>query len=254
MQLADLQKDFTHALLSRRETQVAEFIHAGAIDEQQRLAIYRTNVYENLTDVLADTFAATHALVGPEFFRTMARHYIAASPPRAACLLWFGDDFASFIEDYAPAQSVPYLADMARFEWAWHSAYFAEDDVSLQPEVLDALDEAALRILTLHLRECASVIYSDYPLDALWRYAKNPENIPPPDMEAGGGCWLIWRPEREVILRPLTEAEYTALCSLKRGATLEAMIHEAGENDPSALLERLFQLRVLCHPDHVQGE
>jgi len=44
---------------------------------------------------------------------------------RAAALAEYGDGFADFLAGFAPAQSLPYLADVARLEWAINAAYHA---------------------------------------------------------------------------------------------------------------------------------
>ncbi len=49
-----------------------------------------------------------------EFFRAMAAVHVRQSPPGSPVLNAYGQDFDAFIRTFAPAASVPYLADVAR--------------------------------------------------------------------------------------------------------------------------------------------
>ena len=87
-------------------------------DPLRRLAVHRNNVVGSLIDALADTFAVTQQLVGTDFFRAMAAVFVRQHPPRSRILAHYGDDFAAFIAGFAPVAALPYLADMARLEFA----------------------------------------------------------------------------------------------------------------------------------------
>lgn len=115
-------------------------------DPSIRFAVYRNNVIFSLIDALADSFPVVQMLVGETFFRAMAREFAYQYPPRSPVLAQYGADFPGFIGDFQPAASLPYLADVARLEYAYIQAYHAADAAALpasqfaqtlaQPEVL----------------------------------------------------------------------------------------------------------------------
>jgi hypothetical protein len=74
-----------------------------------------------------------------DFFGAMTRFYVRAAPPTSPLLLDYGRDFPDFIERYEYAQSVPWLADVARIERAWLDAYHAPDVQPLMPHELAAI-------------------------------------------------------------------------------------------------------------------
>ncbi|WP_141701617.1 DNA-binding domain-containing protein, partial [Methyloceanibacter marginalis] len=76
----------------------------------RRFAVYRNNVYASLIDVLGSRFPVSARLVGEEFFRAMARIYVAQTPPASPVLLHYGAEFADFVGTFPPASAVPYLA------------------------------------------------------------------------------------------------------------------------------------------------
>ena len=63
----------------------------------------------------------------------MARFHVRATPPTSPLLFEYGRDFPDFIERYEHAQSMPWLADVARIERAWLDAYHAADAQPLAP-------------------------------------------------------------------------------------------------------------------------
>lgn len=89
----------------------------NGIDLEKRMAVYRNNVMVSLIDALSCTFTVTQQLVGEAFFRAMAREYIRKHPAQTPVLSHYGHDFSGFIQDFMPAASLPYLADIARLEY-----------------------------------------------------------------------------------------------------------------------------------------
>lgn len=245
MRLAELQNAFANAVLHREDEGVSAMIAPGAMTTKARLSIYRVNVIENLTEALKDTFPAVCALVGEEFFRQMARGFLCEHPPRAACLLWYGGDFADFIAAYAPASGVLYLAEVARLEWACHHAQFAEDDDALDTQWLARQSEAALQTLRLHLRAGASVLACDFPARDIYAYALNPDETTMPGIEKKPERLAVWREGGEVRTMEISAKEYAALQSFAPGATIAAASQHVPELEKAELLGRLFALHIL---------
>lgn len=255
MQLHELQKAFGAALLTRNESAIAPLVQADGIEVAQRLSVYRVNVFGAIGGALKETFPAVLALVGDAFFEQMAAHFIQHQPPRAACLLWYGGDFPDFIATYAAAASLPYLADVARFEWAWHHAQYAEVEAPLDPAWLDAQEEEALEGLVLHLRQGVALVSSVYPVEAIWRYARNPDHEAIPEVAAQQRQhWLVWRPQREAQVKPLDASTYAALRLLEAGATLDALVaadaQQKPETEGAELLAMLFEFLLVRDPRH----
>ncbi len=73
----------------------------------KRYNAYRNNVTVSLIDALAAIFPATHRITGTVFFRTMARFYVRAVPPRSPLLFEYGHDFPDFIARYEHARGMP---------------------------------------------------------------------------------------------------------------------------------------------------
>lgn len=164
------QASFANALRDRLAPPPAGLTAWNGSDPAARLAVYRNNVWVSLIDALADGFPVTQALVGEDFFRAMAQCFIAAHLPRSALLVEYGGDFPDFIAGFAPAGSVPYLADVARLECLRVRAYHAADADPVAPERLQlALSQPeTLGQWRIRLHPALSVLASDYAVVTLW--------------------------------------------------------------------------------------
>ena len=117
--------DFSPALINPDQETPAMVTGPKGKLAVKRFNVYRNNVTVSLIDALASIYPAVQRITGVEFFRAMARFHIRATPPRSPLLFEYGRDFPAFIEHYEYAQSMPYLADVARIERAWLDAYHA---------------------------------------------------------------------------------------------------------------------------------
>jgi hypothetical protein len=161
--LMDAQADFAAALLSTA-TPVPDSIRGVLRGRaERRFAVYRNNVAASLIGALAGRFPVVRRLVAEEFFRAMAHDYVVQDPPRSPLLFQYGESFAQFIDGFAPAAPIPYLADVARLEYLRGLAYHAADAEPLPAAAFAALDGGRLAAFKVRLHPSVFVLASDYP-------------------------------------------------------------------------------------------
>ncbi|MFC6339327.1 DUF2063 domain-containing protein [Pseudomonas sp. CCM 7891] len=161
------QTVFANALLAPDEHCPEGLFSSNGADPASRFAVYRNNVHSSLINALAAGYPVTMQLVGEVFFRAMAGLYVQAFPPDSPLINEYGRDFADFIQGFAPATSVPYLADVARLERLRVKAYHAAD--ALPPDqslaIADLQQQGELR---LRLHPSVATLSSAYAVVALW--------------------------------------------------------------------------------------
>ena len=215
---ADLQRDFAGAVLDPEAPVPAPVSRKAGGVPYRRFGVYRNNVYASLIDVLAGRFPVAARLVGEEFFRAMARVYVEQEPPRSAMLIRYGGSFPAFASGFVPVASVPYLADMAALEWAWHAAYHAPDAAALPlAELGGAVGRADDAVLILH--PSLSVVRSSFPIVTIFELNKREGDVPPSRLE-GGEDALVARPRLEVELRRLPAGGAPFILALKEGKSI----------------------------------
>lgn len=240
--LAEAQRAFARALGDPELPVPAGVTGLQASQAKRRFAIYRNNVAVSLIDALADSFPLTAALVGEEFFRAMAGEYARTCKPASPVLSQYGEGFPHFIGSFAPAGSVPYLADVARTEVAWTSAYHAADAVPCSIAAVSNLGERAAEARATFLPS-ARLVVSDYPVGSIWLSHKSGEAVAPESWL--GEAVLLWRPDMNVEIAILTNAKRAFLAALFGGhpigsATATAISIDA-QFDPGSHLVELVQ-------------
>jgi Putative DNA-binding domain len=233
--LADIQDAFTEALLDRT-VPVPPFI-SGAPRRRvdRRFAVYRNNVAAGLVAALATRFPVVKRLVGDEFFRAMAHAYATTDLPRSPLMLYYGETFPAFIDAFAPAAPIPYLADVARIEMARGLAYHATDATPLDAEAFAALPMDRLGELRIRLHPSVSVITSNHPIYSIWHVNQDPDRFVPISPFAREAV-LIARPCLRVKTQRITHEIAAFIRGLAAGKTLEESVEIATAAESLALL------------------
>lgn len=188
---------------------------------ERRFAVYRNNVAVSLTAALASRFPVIRRLVGEEFFAPLARLYAETERPRSPVLAEWGEGFAAFLAAFPPLAAFPYLADVARIEYARGRAFHAADAPPVDAARLAAADPDRVTV-TLH--PSVHVLHLSQPAVSIW--ARNQ-----PD---GGGLPLAHGPETALILRDASFA--VPVCAIGAGdaALVAAMLAGARLSDAAA--------------------
>ncbi|KAA1177203.1 DUF2063 domain-containing protein [Rhizobium tropici] len=198
----------------------------------KRFNVYRNNVTVSLIDALAGIFPAVLRLTGPDFFRAMARFHLRETPPSSPLLFEYGRDFPAFIERYEYAQSLPWLADVARVERAWLDAYHAPDVHMLAADALASVPPERLAELVFTVHPATRIVRSDYP--ALTIFAANRGDDPVGPIEViDPEDALITRPDMEVVVRHLPPGGAEFLTFLISGEPLGIAAAKAVDACPS---------------------
>ncbi len=223
-------------------------------DVAQRFSVYRNNVMASLVDALADTFAVTQELVGPEFFRAMAQVFVQNHPPQTRVLTWYGAHFPDFIAGFEPAATLPYLPDVARLEMLRVRSYHAADAAPLETSTLaQALsDPAALAQLTLVLHPSVHMLASHHAAYSLWAAHQGVLTLESVDTTQAESV-LIYRHGLDVLLQLITPAQHFFVQQLQAGHPLAQAVDTAvamnADFDLPAMLALLIRQQLITRID-----
>jgi hypothetical protein len=224
--LAALQARMASAVLSGVCDLLAEDIRRGPIAAAEALAVHRNTALYGLANALRLDHPTVDALVGADFFDRAARDFVLALPPSSAWLTGYGEGFADFLETYAPVSELPYLADVARLDFA--IAAVGAEALGLDGPVLDLGEtlltfDASLRLVAL-----------DHPAAAIRdAIAEDEARLAGLDMRPNRHVLALWRLADGVGLRQLQPISAAFI-----GAVL-------GGQDPSGLLGEDADLQAL---------
>lgn len=146
--LAELQRRFAQSLRPDiTTTELDEAYHgiggAANVHPQARLAVYRNNAIGVQILALQTIYPACLRILGEACFRTLGRDYLQAHPSTDPDLNRFGNRYPELLSglqdgvgEHNSFADYPYLADLARLEWALHQAWFAADSSPFDPAQL----------------------------------------------------------------------------------------------------------------------
>jgi hypothetical protein len=130
-QLAQQQQALVAALWTPRTRDGLSLLaaHVAPLTQATRgLQAYRSNGRMLAERVLQGAYPVVAQLVGDENFAAMARALWLAAPPASGDMGTWGAAFAGWIDaDASLSAEEPYLADVARVEWALHTVATAAD-------------------------------------------------------------------------------------------------------------------------------
>lgn len=161
------------ALQERADTR--DWQAAGNVSPATVLDAYRNNTRQGRIRALQVTFPVVEQLLGNAAFAAYAGDYVTRYPAGAADLDTFGDQFADFLRDCQSLQELPYVAEMAAFEWCVQAARFAPLEVALSGEVLMQSDEQQLETLRVSTPRSLQQLKCEHNIHDLWLWHRQPE-------------------------------------------------------------------------------
>ncbi|HEY9163237.1 MAG TPA: DNA-binding domain-containing protein [Magnetovibrio sp.] len=239
--LAELQSRIRDTVLGGDGAHLQGVVANDRLGYERRLNVYRNNTTLLLHDALATQFPVTAQLVGDEFFAHLAKAFLRIHPPQSPCLFEYGDGFADFIETFPGAQTLPYLADVARLEWARVCAVHATDTPMLIPAALSTVAAEDYGRLTFTPLPASSIITSPFPIHAIWAlHLADADPQATIHLDAGFEAVLVTRPGIEVQTALLEPGEAFFMTQLFSGVSVtEAFTRAQEQNDDFDLAHAL---------------
>jgi len=140
MNLNKLQQQFCEALRYQNSLITTEIQEKEAFTSSELLQIYRNSFVMGVTDALSITYQHTLSLVGDAFFNAVARQFIVQQPPQENNIITYGNGFSEYLHSLEQLENIPYIAEMARFEWLLEQT----SNLPLHTKKLDVISLAAI--------------------------------------------------------------------------------------------------------------
>jgi uncharacterized protein (UPF0276 family) len=231
--LSTVQFKFSQALFdTRSESDVLPLFKGEAHLTEQRFALYRGNLTGIWDKTLSSAYPVLKALVGEEFFSALTRAYGMAHPSVLGDLNQFGAHFDDFLAGFSHVAQYPYFPDMAKLEWALHTAHYADNVELLDPAGLTQLSPDQLDAACVSFHPACRLIVSDWAVVQLWQAHQPEASVQFPTDIAQRDAGLVMRSCWKAGVLPLTPGAYAALFTLQQGQSLGAALDAALEVDP----------------------
>lgn len=210
--------------------------------------VYQSNGHALSRNALCAAYPVLAQLLGNESFEALARALWHAGPPLRGDAAQWGGALAEFVCASDQLADEPYLADVARLEWALHCAASAADGQA---------DAASFALLAEHnpaniylqLSPGCATLCSGWPVVSIIHAHLQPT---PGLTQVGqfirdrvGQDALVWRNGLRPLLRQAQAGEAVFVAALLAGQTLGAALDQAPALDISAWLPMAVQTGLL---------
>lgn len=228
----------------------AQWLMGDAVLVEQRLAIYRANMAAAATRALGAAYPVVRRVVGEAFFDGLARTYRRLAPSTSGDLFEFGAAFAGFLAEFPDTQSLPYLADLARLEWAVHHAYGAEDAQPWDQQALAQVAPAEQSAIRLEWAAGTAIVDSRFPIARVWLIHQAAFDGEFSVDWSVRECALVAREGLRVVVSALGAGDAVfvtkGLAGAALGTSAEAALAADSGFDLGHLLGRLMTSNVIC--------
>ena len=211
---------------------ISAWLRDDTAHAQRGLQAYAANAGALAERALSAAFPTIAELVGAPAFAALARACWRACPPVRGDVAQWGGALPGFIAADPQLAGEPYLADVARLDWAVHSAEQASDagEAAIGLDRLASDDPDAL---WLHLAAGTALLSSPHPLATIWTaHRSNAAERFAPVREAfargAGEHALVWRQGYKAQVTALPEAAAGFTRAVLAGMSLGQALDEAG--------------------------
>lgn len=208
--------------------EVASLAHPPCL---RGLKAYQANGHALAERAMQAAYPVLAQLLGEESLGALARVFWHAHPPECGDVARWGGGLADFVQASEQLADEPYLADVARVEWALHQSASAADA---------ALDSASFALLTRHdahalrlrLAPGCALVSSRWPVVSIITAHQNAS----PTLEEAGRrlraglaeCAVVWRQGLRSQLAACNPAEATFVQAVLAGASLLSALECSG--------------------------
>jgi hypothetical protein len=251
-------------LRSLRDTQAAFAAHLAGHDRPdlvaaiagdprtalRRLQLHRHHVTRSIADALAATFPTVATVVGQEYFGLLASDFMAGTSLKDPVLSRYGGRFPRFVAAKQEMHGLPYLADVARLDWALNVAFHAPLEPRLSVADVACWPQDSLPGLSLRLPAGSSLIESAYPLDLIWQASQPDVSVDRVGLAGGPSYLVVFRRPDDAAFATVSVGGAAFVKSLFEGDRLAIAAQQASQAeedfDLAATFGRMLGLRLLA--------
>ena len=144
MDLHDFQNKFSHFLYAKNTDEldlesISRLIVFDRHKSNDRVMIYRNNLVFGLLECLKKTFPNTVTALGEENFSYFVRELIYSCASTHWDIRKYGKELTPFLQNQSLLAEVPWIFEIAEFEWKLHELSFCDDEPRLSTTELEKI-------------------------------------------------------------------------------------------------------------------
>jgi hypothetical protein len=216
--LAELQQQFQQCLLVPPTDGPQAWVRAGGRAAAERqLAVYIHAYAARLKEVLASDYPAVLTAIGEDAFERLSQAYLESHPSHFFSLRDFGARLAPFIAGKPAYSELPWLVELARFEWALGQAFDAADSAICTIDDMAAIAPKDWPDLRFDFHPSLQRLDLRWNITGMWASLTAERPTPVTATANKSTSWLVWREQLTTRFRSLSADEQAALDCARAG-------------------------------------
>lgn len=206
------------------------FAGSAEVPAVERLDIYANMYFYRLLDCLEEDFPKTRRALGTDRFHNLVTDYLLAHPSGHPSLRFLGRRLPDFLDGHRLRDEAPWIADLARLEWARADLFDAADAPALRRETLAGLPPERAGDARFPLIPAFRLLRLENDAGGLWKLLDESADGPAPGREeqrrtaAGPVAMRVWRSGAVVYHRGIDREEAAALDLVLAGEPLARVL------------------------------
>ncbi|WII72927.1 DNA-binding domain-containing protein [Bdellovibrio sp. 22V] len=244
MTLNETQNLFKKSLVSMQvdPKMLAELKPAGKLSLEQAFEIYHQGYIKRLTDTLKKTYEGVWWVLGEALFSKMARRFIESQPSVSYDLSEYGEAFPDFLRTLSATKVIPFIYDLARFEWTFKSLINTPTPDPLSTEQAEELIRSD--DFKVHFIEAMEIFESPYAIYDIWTRRKEPA------YEFEGINWdrpeslMIYKKNNRIYVQRMDKIEAQVINAMKDGASIGSALAEHTTSLAPEQISQFYQMMI----------
>jgi len=214
-QLEKLQNTFQDYILKSNQLSATTWVSAeGRSPPAKQLSIYSYAYHARLQEVLENDYPAILVAIGETYFHQLATSYIKDQPSRFFSLRDFGAGLANFIANLIQQQTMwqqmPWLYELAIFEWSLGQAFDAADDNLFTEQDMASIVPEAWPELKFKLHSSVQRLNFEWNIIEMWQALTAEEPAEVQAKKEDLYPYLVWRENLSSHFRSMHQNEQIA--------------------------------------------
>jgi len=217
-----------------------DILPAGRIPNfREALEVHQNGYIARLTEALGETFEGTWFIMGDELFFSICEEYIKENKSKLYNLSDYGENFPNFLEQRRDMIAIPFVQDMARFDWMFKELFHEKQHISIPLNELQRIETEPN--ISLILGNAVRLFSSQFSIYKFWNLRNQTDaEIKNINYESSENL-LLYKQNEEIFVKELSDAQFDIISSLISGksvASVLEMVNSENQND----LVSVFQI------------
>lgn len=232
MKTFELQEQFLKSIQDANVNSDSLYNPILNLTRKQCLEIYRKGYRARLTEALGSTFEACWWVLGDEGYFKVAADYISQNPSQAYDLSDYGVSFPEFLKAHPESADIPFIQDLARFEWTFKEVFHQQSLEKHQGQISQITGDSILK-----LNSSCVLMRAEYDVHQIWK--KRTEDIEVLSEVAweNPAHYLVCRSLGQIYIHSITTQDCTLLSKLQGTQSLEEVLSAFSETNPEVTPE-----------------